>query len=214
MDKLTFKNYPPTILAILLCVIVALNFGFKVLWGTIWEHKTFGLWDEILCIFFSYSTVLAVFTYINKNCMWKWVLKLLGVCDIRGKYVGKVISSYHIEDDLSKPHIELFCKMQIIQNINAIKIEGNFYTDKECTNRSSHFASFWEEIKKKENGDFDIRYFFSSKGSQLHPDNAKHGLTNHDGVCVLTFNPKSHTLKGYYFNHERFSNGEIYLELQ
>lgn len=214
MDKLTFKNYPPTILAILLCIIVALNFGFKILYETIWEHKAIGFGNELVFIVLSYSTVLTVLSFINKYCMWKWLLQLLGLCDLRGTYTGTLVSSYHVDNDPLKPHIQLFCNLQIIQNINAIKIEGQFYTDEASNDESSYFTSSWEEIKKEDSGNFLIRYFFLNKGHQLHSDNQKYGLTSHEGICVLTFYPSSKKMKGYYFNHERFSNGEIFLELQ
>jgi len=214
MDKLTFKNYPPSILTFLICLIVAFNLAFTVVYRIIWKDEAAGFFDELLIILLSYSVVLAVLNIINKYFAWKWLFKLLGLPYLKGEYIGTLTSSYHVDEDISKPHIQLYCVLNILQNINALKIEGDFYTDKACKKWSSGFKSSWEETKKKDDENFIIRYFFSNKGSQLHPDNKKYGLTNHDGVSVFTLDPKTNTLKGYYFNHERFSNGEISVTLK
>jgi hypothetical protein len=105
-----------------------------------------------------------------------------------------------------------YCKVRILQNINAMKIEGDFYTDESHTDRTSHFYSFGEEIKKNDNGDFAISYFFYNEGRKMHPDNLKYGLNSHNGVCRVTFEPLNQTIKGEYFTYERSSYGEIFLE--
>ncbi|MDB5131693.1 MAG: hypothetical protein JWR02_1442 [Mucilaginibacter sp.] len=214
MDKLTFKNYHPSVLVFLICLIVALNFEFKILWETILGYKMSGLLEQPLIIITSSSIVLGALNIFNRYCKWLWLLNLLGLTDTSGNYAGVVTSSYYMDDDPAKGHIKLFSKLQIVQNINAIKIEGEFFTDEDFTNRSSYFISSEEEIRKKPNGDFIITYFFANRGNQLHPDDKKYSLNNHDGIGVLTYSPMNHTLKGYYFNHQRFSNGEINLELQ
>jgi len=217
MDKLTFKNYPTSIVTFLICLIVAINFAYKSLWSMISGDKALQwneLGKEMLLIVLSYSTVKGIFSLINLYVKRRWIFNLLGLGYVDGHYTGKMVSSYHIDDNPERPHIERYCNINIIQNLNALKIEGDVYSDKKLNDRTSHFTSSWEEIKKKDNGHFELRYFFSNKGSQLHPDNKKYGLTNHDGVAVLTFNPNTNKMEGYYYTHERRSGGEIFMELK
>ena len=198
----------------LICLIIVLNFIFQSFWKAVWENETISFWEQVVCIALSYTIVLTVVTFINKYCTWRWVFMLLGLPYLRGEYIGMIISSFNEDDDPSKPNMKRFCKATIIQNINALKIEGDFFTDELRTDKTSDFQSFGEEIKKKDNGAFEISYFFSNKGRLLHPDNKKYGLNNHRGVCLVIYNPIDQTIKGEYFTYERSSLGEIALRLQ
>jgi hypothetical protein len=213
MDKLTFKNYPPLILTILFCIIVALNFGFQNLWGVLIKHENLNLKKEIICIFTSYGIVVSVMTYVNNKIMWSWLLRVLNLCDVRGTYKGKLRSSFPVSDQ-SKANMEIFCTLKIFQNLNGLKIKGEFFSDAMNKKKVSESVSTWEEIKKNEEGNYEIRYFYANKGNPTHPYEKKYKLTSHDGCAVLTYYPASRKLKGYYFTYERSSNGRMELEFQ
>lgn len=212
MNKFTLKNYPPILLIALVCIIAALSFGLQMVWKNHIEHKQAGLLAQMVTILTSYGTVISILTFINKSIKWKWIFRVIGVYKVSGKYVGKIISSYRIGDDTNKEFIQRYCKITIYQNLNGLLIEGDYFSDNKYKNISSSFKSFHEEIEKLENGSFQITYFYSNKGNQLHQDNLKYLLNNHEGISVLTFNPSNHNIQGYYFNHERSSHGTLSLQ--
>jgi hypothetical protein len=212
MKELSFKNYPPKILAAIICIIITCYFLFNALWSLIWKQEDYTLTRQLACILSASSAVIGALSFVNKHIMWAWYLKLLGIYNVSGIYNGFIISSFHEDDDPDKVNVMTYCKLQIIQNINGMKIEGAFYSEEAFTNQKSASYSSWEEIKKKDNGDFLIRYFFTNEGNRLHEHDRRYGLNNHNGVAVLTFYPKTGELSGYYFTHERSSFGKMNLK--
>jgi hypothetical protein len=215
MDTLTFKNYPAKALSIIFCLIVALNFLFQLLWSLIWKQEDVTLLKQLTTIAGSSGLVVGIMAFVNKKVSWNFFFKQLGIYNISGTYLGQTISgTFHENDNAKKAQMKRFCKVVIIQNLNGFRVSGDFYSDERLTQRTSSFVSAWEELKKTESGDFEIRYSFLNTGNLTHPDHAKYGLTTHHGTVILTFFPQSRTFKGYYFTLERGSNGEMNLSYQ
>jgi len=208
MNKFNLKNYPPKILMIIVCIIIAVNFFAKTLWEKYFQHDKDSVIEQCLIIVTSYGIVISALTIINKYVMWNWLLRLLRLADINGEYSGKMISSYQNE---SNANIELYCKFHILQNLNGFLVTGEFYNDGGYKNKSSTFISSSEELTKLEDGKFQIHYFYNNIGQQLNKSHEKYFLNNHSGVSVMVFNPINRTIEGYYFNHERTSYGTIAL---
>ena len=209
MDKFSFKNYPPGILIFLICLIVAIKFGLHKLGDIVFKHATLLSWLDLLYILLSAGTVISLMRLINRKVMWRWLLKLLGLCDVRGIYEGYILSSF--QDD-SNEFIKRFCKIQVIQNLNGLHISGDYFSDEQMKEQTSGFTSHHEELKKQADGSFQVYYFYSSKGDLFHADQKKYGLNNHEGICVLVYRAELQTLEGYYYNRERSSHGKIFLK--
>ena len=144
--------------------------------------------------------------------MWKPFLRLLGICDIRGHYKGTLTSSYHYEDNPLLPHIKVQLEATVAQNLNGFYVEMKFFSDPMTKNVSSESFSLDGSIQKEPDGRFRVVYFYSNKGNQMHPDHKAVGLTNHEGVCLLKFDPDTRKFTGEYFTHERSSYGKIVME--
>jgi hypothetical protein len=212
MEKFSFKNYPPGILVFLICLIVAIKFGLHKLGNIVFAQQVLLSWLDLLYILLSAGTVIFIMKLANRKIMWKWLLKLLDLCDVRGVYEGYIVSSFHDQDDPSQNFIKRYCKVHVTQNLNGLHISGDYYSDKQMKKPTSGFSSYQEEIKKHVDGSFQISYFYSNKGDQLHKDHETYGLNNHEGVCVLAYQIELQTLEGYYFNRERSSHGKIFLK--
>jgi hypothetical protein len=212
MDKFSFKNYPPGVLAFLICMVVAVRFGLHKLNNIFFKQTTLLSWADLFYIFLSAGTVITLMTWINRKIMWKWLLKLLGLCDVRGVYEGYIVSSFHHLDNPELSNIKLYSRIKIGQNINGLHISGTYFPDEQMKNPSSCFASYNEEMKRQADGSFQLYYFFKNEGDQLHPDHDLYGLYNHTGICVLTYRKEEQTLEGYYFNRERSSHGKVFLK--
>ncbi|GAA0536523.1 hypothetical protein [Chitinophaga japonensis] len=213
MNKFSFKYYPPPVLVYIVCIIISLRFGYNVLVNAALKNEFHIKIADVLSIPLLAGFVVGCLSLINRTVMWKGWLRILGLYDIRGTYIGTVTSSYHMEDNPRKPNIKLYCKLIVVQNLNGFEIKGAFYNDKKMAQQSSYFTSSSEGMKKENDGSLRIHYFYSNKGDQLHPDNKKYGLNNHDGVCVLSYDPQTKQMEGYYFNHERASHGKLVLKL-
>lgn len=209
MDKFSFKNYPPQILVLLICITVALKFGLHKIGNIVFKQQTLLSWTDLIYIALSGGSVIALMRLVNRKAMWKWLLKLLNLHDVRGIYEGHIISSFHNENDPALSNIKRYAKVKIIQNINGLHVSGDYYSDQDMKDLTSSFTSSNEEIKKLPDGNFQLYYFFSSKGDQFHRDHTKYGLNNHEGICNLTFHTDQETMEGYYFNRERSSHGKV-----
>ena len=212
MKELSFKNYPTKVLVTIISLIIALSFAFQAIWKALKAGESMTLAEQVICIAGSSGLVLGILGYINSHIMWKWYLKLLRLCDIRGIYEGVLTSSYHVNDNPALPYEQLYAKFEIYQTLNGFRIEGRFFTDRGYTQLSSSSTSNDGEIRKEENGKFRVYYFFSNKGNQFHENQKRYGLNNHDGVCVFMFDPGARNMEGYYYTHERSSYGTISLK--
>lgn len=208
MDKFSFKYYPARILLFLLCVIITIFILVKGIFKPDVSFINVAIWVV------GSSGVLALFfTFFNKYAMWKWVQKVLGIPDIRGKYEGSLISSYHINDDPNQPNVTKYIKLEISQNINGFFVKSYFYDSEFHTQESSSSESTSHDIEPKDNGEYLIIYRYRNTGNNFHHDHKKYNLNKHDGIAQLYFNPENQTLIGKYFNdsHDRPSFGNMNL---
>lgn len=213
MEKLSFKNYSPKLLVIIICLIIAVKFGLHELGNMSGRHESDSLRTQLIHLLLSFGTVLLILGLINKFCVWKWLLKLMGLCHLKGEWQGYIVSSFHEDNDPSKPNIKLFCKVKIVQNLNGYHVMGSYFTDAQMmTEPSSQFTSKYEEMEKQPGGAFRLHYFFTNTGDQYHPDHKQYNLDNHQGVCILTCNPEGNQMQGNYFNYKRLSHGKIVLQ--
>lgn len=208
MKELNFKYYPARILISILCSFI----GIIVLSKNFSNPNPDGL--QLFFWVFGSSGLLAIcFILINKFVMWQWVLKILGLPNLNGNYEGELISSYHIDDDISKPNIKKFVKMEITHNLNGFYVKTHFYESEFHTEESSISESISHDIEAKDNGELLIVYRYRNLPNTFHKDHKKYTLNQHDGIAQLYYNPKTNTLKGKYFNdsQERPSYGNINL---
>jgi hypothetical protein len=212
MDRFSFKNYPPKVLVFLICLIIAIKFGLHKVGALFFKQAALLSWTDLSFIALSAGTVMTLMTWINRKVMWKWLLNLLGLCDVRGVYEGYIVSSFHHQDNPEQSNIKRYSRIRIFQNINGLYISGEYFPDEQMNNPSSSFTSYNEEIKKQADGNFQLYYFFKNEGDQLHIDHDLYGLNNHTGICVLTYRKEEQTLEGYYFNRERSSHGKVFLK--
>ncbi len=216
MQNLNFKHYPSRILLAMLCLLIALYFVVKytiVYFLQSHEPTEISMVNISIEIAGMSSLLAIVFILINKFVMWKWMLKILGLPDLRGNYEGELVSSYHIDDDHNKPNITKWIKMEISQNLNGFYVDCKFYNHKEDAQYSSLSESISHDIQSKDNGEFVITYHYRNAGNKFHQEHKKYGLNAHEGIAILHFNPKNKTLIGKYFNdaQERPSYGNINL---
>ncbi len=53
-----------------------------------WAHKTETLYAQAIYLLLTFGTVITVLALINRYCVWKWLLKLLGICYLKGRLAG------------------------------------------------------------------------------------------------------------------------------
>lgn len=160
------------------------------------------------------STLALIFILINKYFLKKWFLGILGLPKIKGNFEGNLISSYHIDDNPNKPHIDKYVKMSISQNLNGYLVEAFFYSSKNSKEVTSESESITHEILSKGNGKFTISYLYRNSAYAFNKDHKKYNLNNHEGIAVLTYDPSELSLVGKYFNdsQERPSYGRLTLK--
>lgn len=211
MNKFSFKYYPARILLALVCILLTLIVLAK---GIIYTKPNF---ISLLLSLAGSSSILAVILiYINKHPKRNWFFKVLNLPNLNGVYEGELTSSYHLDDDETKPHIKKFVRLQIYQNLNGFLVVGQFFNLKSDENFTSQTESINHDIVSKGNGNYTISYLYGNKGNKLHKEHKKTTLNNHEGFAVLTYNPKDKTLIGSYFNdgQERPSYGKLNLKKQ
>jgi hypothetical protein len=198
MDKLSFKYYTISA-AIAIVISSSLAFlGFNNLIAQITKNFCSEA-KQIISLIMSLFSVATIAYLLNHYCF--GIMRyFLGLPDLRGNYTGKLESSYHVDDDESKPHITKYVKISISQNVNGFYVEAFFYEHEASLKHSSESYSVSHDIDKKPNNEYIITYRYKNKADKLHDDHEKYGLTDHDGITILTFNAKNKTLNGKYFN--------------
>lgn len=205
MNNLSFRNYPSGVLITMTTLFVV---SIAVIKSCIKDASID--WQFTGLILLSTSLVTSLFFFINKFAMWKWYLKLLGLTDVRGIYKGTLISSFYIDDDPTKEHIEMNIELEICQNINGIKIFGKV-SPKDDTEKTSEFESEWVQLKKLENKKYTLEYRYNNRSNIQHSWHKIYQLTSHTGFASLVFDPKQKSLEGLYFTYENKSNGQLKL---
>jgi hypothetical protein len=208
MKEFNFKYYPAKILISILCSFIGIIVLSKSLINPNPDSLQIFMW-----IIGSIGLLGIIFFLINKFIMNKWFLKLFTLPNLNGNYEGELISSYHINDDMSKPNIKKFVKMEITHNLNGFYVKTHFYDSEFHKEESSISESISHDIEAKDNGEFLIIYRYRNLHNTFHKDHQKYTLNQHDGIAQLYYNPKTNTLKGKYFNdsQERPSYGTINL---
>ena len=209
MKNLNFKYYPTRVILGIICILITIIFIVKRS-----LQKTPNLFSDALIIVGSSAIVYFTLFFLNKYFMWKYWLKLLEIPDLRGKYEGELISSYHIDDDLKKPNVTKWMKIEISQNLNGFYVTGEIFDNEYSSLKSSSFKSISHEIESNEDGTFEILYRYINIPNTFHADHEKYSLNNHYGCSNLNFNPTDNTLIGSYFNNgeERLSYGQLTLK--
>ncbi|WP_143884531.1 Cap15 family cyclic dinucleotide receptor domain-containing protein [Chryseobacterium binzhouense] len=216
MKKTNFKYYPFRKLFLMTCLVIVIyliiKYGVLILFNKT-DFTNISAVNLIMDIAGLSSILALVFSLINEYIMWNWYLKFLGLPDLRGKYTGELVSNYHIEDDITKPNITKWIEMEIHQNINGFHVKANFYPSQYNKSETSESESITHDILAKDNGEFVITYHYRNKGNKFHKENERYKHNNHDGIAILTFDPKNKILKGNYFNdgQERESYGKLNL---
>jgi hypothetical protein len=209
MNEFTLKNYPAKILLpMIIFLMVLIEITFRVFQNEPIDLKLL-LWP-----IGKIGILSTLFLLVNKYLVFNWYLKLLGLADIRGKYVGKLISSFHEDDDESKSNISMRMEIAIAQNINGIKIYGSTYPNKDDAQATSKFESEWANLQKLEHGKYLFEYRYSTEKSMEHEWDQKYKLNSHIGWVKLEYDPKEKTLIGVYATLENKSVGNLHLKFK
>jgi|AntRauTorckE5430_2_1112549.scaffolds.fasta_scaffold02371_4 hypothetical protein len=209
MKIFSFKYYPARILLTLFCIALTLVILVKGFFMPEANFINIALW-----VVGSASLLAIFFKTLNKYCLKNCILKMLDLPKLKGSYTGELISSYHIDDDETKPHIKKYVKMKIYQNLNGFLVEAKFYNSKNDDTFTSETESINHDIVSKGNGDYTITYLYRNKGNKLTKENKKYSLNNHEGVAILEYSTATKALNGSYFNDaaERQSFGRLNLK--
>ena len=139
---------------------------------------------------------------LYNSFLWRYPVfnLLIKVPDIAGRYKGKIKYEYNGVKG------EKCCVLEVTQSASKIKIHSYFNNGNEEKTSSK---SLVEDIKKGEDGFFDIYFFYLNSGSKIDGT-----LDCHEGVNTLRFiSSKSSTpqkLVGHYFtNRQTQTRGEI-----
>jgi len=210
MKILSLRYYPVSILVYIILGLAACYVLVRKLFQWYQGSTQWEWYSEILLILTSAGVVLGVLHLLNRHGMWPFYLKMLGLTDLRGTYTGLLISSYHEDDDMQKPHIRMDMCLKIHQNLNDIKVYGAF-TTKGGQKKTSEFESIWCKLIALDGGKFQLLYEYTNKGNMLHRLHRRYFLNNHTGMARFIFDPADKSIEGLYYNYERRSFGEFRL---
>ena len=155
---------------------------------------------------FSTVSLIMYFIYLLNEFFWKYIFFkwLIDVPNLNGRYEGTLESSYL--DPRTNKFTRKKCVIEIVQNASKITI-NSYYADEDET-KTSKSESFSEEIIKKNDGSYNLYYFFRNNSDPLSKE-----LSDHSGTCKLTFSPKNKELEGVYYN-DRSYKGKISVEFK
>lgn len=210
MKNFTLKNYPPGILAAIFAFGITLQYLFSYFFALLTGSENTFI-NQIIGLLTSGGAVLTALNILNTKFRPNWLLRLLHIGDIQGNFKGHLLSSYYVGDNPDNERVKMYVKLEISQNLNGFSVFGKFFNDIGMQDLSSTFKSSLEEMSELQDGRYQLVYLYYNEGNQLHADQTTIGLNNHKGVCVLTFDPQTRSLDGYYFNYERSSHGNITL---
>lgn len=212
MEKFSLKYYPPKILIFLVALLLTFIFLIRFFISS-FKEENLELWQEAFILITSSGIVSLIIFFINKYVMWRWLLLVLHLPDLRGTYEGKLTSSYHIDDDPNKPHVTKFVVLQIYQNLNGFYIHSKYYDHNRNTDATSESYSLTHSIVRRNDESFTIQYLYTNDPNTLHKTHRKVLLNTHQGFCILHFDPERKSLTGTYFNDTaaRPSHGSLNL---
>lgn len=194
---MNFKYYKTGPLIGLIALLSLLG-GLANLWlGTISKPGSF--WSQVIDVLGIGSIVFltTIVVFVINNWGWSWKIKswkvfawLVDLPDLRGRYIGTLISSYE-ENGQRK---EMKCVIEITQTGSAVKL-SSYYFDPGTNGHSSTSTSILEEILRDANGLFRIHYFFTNK-----PGTHQEQLIDHDGTAWILYYPDVKKIEMEYYN--------------
>jgi SMODS-associating 2TM, beta-strand rich effector domain len=204
MQTFNFRYYPPRLLLFIVVIFLIVYFTVKAYFSEI-------LFTQILQVdgfLFASSSLLALaFGFIATKLKHKWLYKLLDLPLVDGNYKGKLISSYHINDDPTMPHETREYVCAIVQTLNGFIIKGQISNNGVV---SSTFKSTWTDIVRNEDGSYQLLFLYQNDPEQVNnPDKNAFQLEIHRGMCQFDVGLNQKELTGHYFNYERDSKGKI-----
>ena len=127
MKKLSFKYYtiPAAIVIIISSSVAFLAFNYLI---TLLTQTFCFAGKQIISLIMSLFSVTTIVYLLNNYCF-GIMYYFLGLPDLRGNYTGTLTSSYHIDDDDSKPHIKKKVKMNIVSSKESASREINTLTN-------------------------------------------------------------------------------------
>ena len=147
-------------------------------------------------------SILGMFFLLYNQVLWKLPVfnLLMAVPNMSGRYAGKVRFKWNGVDG------EKSCYIEVVQTASKIKVH-TYFSDGVNENTSS--KSLVEDIKKDEDGFFDIYLFYLNSGTKQNG-----GLDCHEGANKLRFHPgkdgRNNSLMGHYFTNRQIqTRGEI-----
>lgn len=204
MKTLNFRYYPPRLLLLITVLFLLLYFTFKAFFSGL----TFEQILQIDGILLASSSLLAlIFGLIATRLKWKKLYSILDLPLVEGHYKGKLISSYHINDDPTMPHETRDYECEITQTLNGFSIKGQISNNGVV---SSTFRSTWTDIVRNEDGSYQLLYLYQNVPEHVNnPDKQTFQLEIHRGMCQFDVSKNQKQLTGHYFNYERDSKGKI-----
>ena len=204
MKTLNFRYYPPRLLLFIVVLFLIIYFTLKALFSK-FPLEQIVQTDGVLLA--SSSFLALVFGLIATNLKWKKLYSLLDLPLVEGNYKGKLISSYHVNDDPTMPHETRDYECMITQTLNGFSIKGKISNNGVV---SSTFKSTWTDIVRNEDGSYQLLYLYQNDPEHVNsPDKKAFSLEIHRGMCQLDISLNQKHLTGNYFNYERDSKGQI-----
>ena len=197
---MNFKYYKPTPLIVTILILAGLTEACVSKWihPFLSQHLPLGSHFRIPTT----VSILGLFFILYDQLLWRIpIFKLLmDVPDMRGRYEGK------IKYERNSVNMEKKCVIEITQTASKIKVH-TYFSDGANENTSS--KSLIEEIKKEEDGFFDVYLFYNNSGTKQNGE-----LDCHEGANKMRFIPgdgsSSNKLIGHYFtNRQTQTRGEI-----
>lgn len=154
--------------------------------------------------FAPFTILLAtLFSLLDKNLhkapfLWRLIMK---VPLLRGTYIGKVFYNFKREDR------EKNCKFVITQTISKIKVDCYFWDEDEngkvLSTNQTESESIVEDIQLKENGLYELLFYYRQKGNQ------DSSIPIREGFNSLTYKKTKYAkrLEGIYFVKNGKSKG-------
>lgn len=143
---------------------------------------------------------ITIILLIIDKWAWSWQIKgtklfgwLVKLPDLRGRYTGKLTSSFQLPDGRNK---EMLAAFEITQTASKIKV-FSYYYDPDTDQESSEARSILEEVVKEDNGLFKVHFIFTNE-----PGTFQEALNTHNGTAWLLYYPDANKLRMEYYNRK------------
>ncbi|MBL7710223.1 MAG: hypothetical protein JNJ86_14200 [Chitinophagaceae bacterium] len=153
-------------------------------------YRTFVIYTEMFTVPFFVTIIFFIIDIWGwKYWLFKW---LVDIPNLNGRYEGKVISSFTIDDN----SVEIHFALEIVQTASSIHI-SSYYFNPELNEETASY-SIIEEIEKQKNGIFKLFYLYTNMPGRLNKV-----LTQHDGTASAMYYPDIKKLDGGYYNSRK-----------